>query len=84
LPWAGISRPFRANSSIVDPTDLLDPTDPSEKPTNQTEIPLAIPSVEAALLQNFPSFPCFPWTKNGLWAAAHASFFVPFVVKKLI
>jgi hypothetical protein len=43
-----MSRPFRANSGIVDPTDLLDPTNPSEKPTKQTEIPLAIPSVKAA------------------------------------
>jgi len=24
---------------------------------------------------NFPSFPCFPWTKNGLWASAHAKSF---------
>jgi hypothetical protein len=24
---------------------------------------------------NFPSFPCFPWTKNGLWAPAHAKLF---------
>ena len=32
----------------------------------------AISSVEAATLQNFPSFPCFPWTKKRLWALAHA------------
>ena len=37
--------------------------------------PQAISSVEAAILQNFPSFPCFPWTKNGLWALAHAKSF---------
>jgi hypothetical protein len=24
----------------------------------------AVPSVEAATLQNFPRFPCFPWTKK--------------------
>jgi hypothetical protein len=23
----------------------------------------------------FPRFPCFPWTKNGLWALAHAKSF---------
>jgi hypothetical protein len=60
-----MSRPFRANSSIVDPTDLLDPTDPSEKPTKQTEIPLAIPSVKAATpIKNFRGFSCISWLKN--------------------
>jgi len=33
---------------------------------------------------NFPRFPCFPWTKNGLWAQPTPSFFVWFVVKKKI
>jgi len=33
-------------------------------------------SVRAAThRKNFPSFPCFPWTKNGLWALAHAKTF---------
>ena len=29
---------------------------------------------------NFPSFPCFPWTKNGLWGQPTLSSFVLFVV----
>jgi hypothetical protein len=57
LPWAGMSRPFRADSNIADPTDptdptdLLDPFDPSyqsEKPIDQIINPRAIPSVKAA------------------------------------
>jgi hypothetical protein len=60
-----MSRPFRANSGIVDPTDLLDPTDPSEKPTKQTEIPLAGSSVKAATpIKNFRGFSCISWLKN--------------------
>jgi hypothetical protein len=64
--------PFRANPNIADPSD---PTDQSEKTIDQITNPRAISSVKAATLQNFPSFPCFPWTKNGLWAAAHAKSF---------
>ena len=29
-------------------------------------------------LINFPSFPSFPWTKNGLWATAHPMTFRAF------
>ena len=37
LPWAGMSRPFRANFSIADPTDLLDPSDQSGQSEKKTE-----------------------------------------------
>ena len=45
--------PFRANPNIADPTDLLDPSDPtdlSEKATDQITNSRAIPSVKAATL----------------------------------
>jgi hypothetical protein len=48
--------PFRANPNIADPTDLLDPSDPtdlSEKATDQITNSRAILSVEAATLQIF-------------------------------
>ncbi len=75
-----LCRAFRANPNIADPTDLLDP---SEKPIGQITNPRAIPSVKAATLQNFPSFPCFPWTKNGLWTLAHAKSFRVFSLLKM-
>jgi hypothetical protein len=77
-----MSRPFRANSNIADPTDPTDPTDRSEKPIGQITNPHAIPSVKAATLQNFPRFPCFPWTKMGCGRQPAPSPFVLFVVKK--
>jgi hypothetical protein len=44
LPWAGMSRPFRANFSIADPTDLLDPSDPTD-PSVSRPCPVRVPSV---------------------------------------
>ena len=37
---------------------------------------------QSSNLINFPRFPCFPWTKNGLWAAAHAKSFRVFSLLK--
>jgi hypothetical protein len=74
-----MSRPFRANSNIVDPTDS---TDPSKKPIGQITNPRTISSVKAATLQNFPRFPCFPWTKIGCGRQSTPSPFVLFVVQK--
>jgi hypothetical protein len=55
----------------------------SEKSTDQTAILRAIPSVEATPpIKNFPSFPCFPWTKIGCGRQPTPSLFVWFVVKK--
>jgi hypothetical protein len=53
---------FRANPNIADPTDLLDPSDPtdlSEKATDQITNSRAIPSVEATTLQIFRVFRAF-------------------------
>jgi hypothetical protein len=74
-----MSRPFRANSNIAnptDPTDLLDPTDPtdrSEKPIGQITNPRVISSVRATTpIKIFVSFRVFSLLKNGLWALARA------------
>jgi hypothetical protein len=60
--------PFRANPNIADPTDLLDPSDPtdlSEKATDQITNPRAISSVKAATLQIFRVFRAFRGQKMG-------------------
>ena len=62
--------PFRANPNIADPTDLLDPSDPtdlSEKATDQITNSRAIPSVEATTLQIFRVFRAFRAFRGQKW-----------------
>jgi hypothetical protein len=67
-----MSRPFRANSNIVDPTDPTDPSDPSD-PTDPSDL-LSV------------SRPCKVRVKS-VWVAGDQSapsLFVWFVVKKWV
>ena len=52
----------------VDRSDRSDRSDQSEKKIDQITNSRAIPSVEAAPLQNFP---CFPWTKKWAVGVSH-------------
>jgi hypothetical protein len=79
--------PFRANPNIADPTDLLDPADPtdrSEKPIGQITNSRAIPSVEAATLQIFRVFRAFRGQKMGCGRQPTPSPLVSLVVKKTV
>ena len=64
--------PYRANPNIADPTDL------SEKATDQITNSRAIPSVEAATIQIFRDFRAFRGQKIGCGRQPTPSFFVSF------